>query len=141
MSHPYSITPVDVPHVQTPHRTIHSPIPHPESVRVLEDLRRLEPVCMEGQPPIVWDRAQGATVCVAYGNRWIDLSSGVVVTNAGHGRQEMVDAIVAQAQSHLLTSYCFPNVPRQSNSSTPRIFPPSAKAAPTCPSTAGKALT
>src|SRR5262249_31608520 len=32
--------------------------------------------------------------------------------NAGHGRKEIVDAIVKQAQSPLLHNYCFPNEPR-----------------------------
>ena len=40
---------------------------------------------------------------------WIDWSSGVLITNAGHGRQEIVDAIARQAPSQLLTNYCFPS--------------------------------
>ena len=59
---------------------------------------------MQGQPPIVWDRAQGFQVYDAWGNKWIDWSSGVLIANAGHGRQEIVDAIVNQASSKLLTS-------------------------------------
>ena len=38
-----------------------------------------EPVAMRGQPPIVWDHAEGFQVYDAYGNCWIDWSSGVVV--------------------------------------------------------------
>ena len=64
---------------------------------------------MQGQPPIVWDRAEGFQVHDAWGNRWIDWSSGVLVANAGHGRREMIDAITAQAASGLLHNYCFPS--------------------------------
>ncbi len=64
---------------------------------------------MQGQPPVVWDRAEGFQVFDRYGNCWIDWSSGVLITNAGHGRQEIVDAITKQAASHLLTNYCFPS--------------------------------
>jgi 4-aminobutyrate aminotransferase-like enzyme len=64
---------------------------------------------MRGQPPIVWDRAEGFQVYDAYGNQWIDWSSGVLITNAGHGRREIVEAITKQAQSQLLTNYCFPS--------------------------------
>jgi 4-aminobutyrate aminotransferase-like enzyme len=64
---------------------------------------------MRGQPPIVWDRAEGFQVYDAYGNCWIDWSSGVLITNAGHGRQEISDAIIRQASGKLLTTYCFPN--------------------------------
>ena len=66
---------------------------------------------MEGQPPIVWDRAEGATIYDGHGNRWIDFTSGVLITNAGHGRKPMIDAIT-QTAPRLLTSYCFPHAGR-----------------------------
>jgi len=47
-------------------------------VEALRTLQRYEPVSMTGQPPIVWDRAEGFQVCDAYGNHWLDWSSGVV---------------------------------------------------------------
>ena len=112
MGDAYPITPVDVDPIDTEFRTIKTAIPHPDSVPLLEALRQTEPLCMEGQPPIVWDRAEGATVYDAYGNRWIDLSSGVLITNAGHGRKKMIDAIVDIAQQGLLTTYCFPHTIR-----------------------------
>jgi 4-aminobutyrate aminotransferase / (S)-3-amino-2-methylpropionate transaminase / 5-aminovalerate transaminase len=65
---------------------------------VLERLQQYEPVAMQGQPPILWDRAEGFHVADRYGNRWIDWSSGVLVANAGHGRRELIDAITAQAE-------------------------------------------
>jgi 4-aminobutyrate aminotransferase / (S)-3-amino-2-methylpropionate transaminase / 5-aminovalerate transaminase len=64
---------------------------------------------MRGQPPIVWHRAEGFQVFDAWGNQWIDWSSGVLIANAGHGRQEIVDAIAGQAAARLLTNYCFPS--------------------------------
>jgi 4-aminobutyrate aminotransferase-like enzyme len=67
---------------------------------------------MRGQPPIVWNRAEGFQVYDAWGNQWIDWSSGVLITNAGHGRREIVDAIKRQADSQLLTNYCFPSAIR-----------------------------
>ena len=109
MGKPYPVKPVQVQTIATEHRTITTPIPHPDSLPLLEQLRRSEPVCMEGQPPIVWDRAYGATIHDAYGNRWIDFTSGVLITNAGHGRRTMVDAVARTAQQQLLTTYCFPN--------------------------------
>jgi 4-aminobutyrate aminotransferase/diaminobutyrate-pyruvate transaminase/4-aminobutyrate aminotransferase/(S)-3-amino-2-methylpropionate transaminase len=105
----FGLTPRPVPRVETKFRRIVTPIPAPESIPILEALHRAEPVAMQGQPPIVWDRAEGFQVYDRWGNCWIDWSSGVLVANAGHGRQEIVDAIVAQAQSKLLTNYCFPS--------------------------------
>jgi 4-aminobutyrate aminotransferase-like enzyme len=67
---------------------------------------------MRGQPPVVWDHAEGFQVWDAWGNCWIDWSSGVLITNAGHGRKEIVEAIQKQAGSKLLTTYCFPSTIR-----------------------------
>jgi len=109
MAREYSLTPRSVPRVETKYRRILTDLPSPQSVATLEKLQTFEPIAMRGQPPIVWDRAEGFQVYDASGNCWIDWSSGVLITNAGHGRQEIVDAIVRQAQSKLLTNYCFPS--------------------------------
>lgn len=95
--------------VETPFRRIVTPIPVPESLPLLERLARHEPVAMRGQPPIVWDRAEGFQVFDAWGNCWVDWSSGVLITNAGHGRERIREAVKRQADRKLLTSYCFPS--------------------------------
>ena len=104
-----TITPKRVPQVKTRFRCIQTPIPVPESIPILEQLRRAEPQSMQGQPQVIWDRADGFQVHDAWGNTWIDWSSGVLVANAGHGRPEIVQAIVAEAQKTLLHNYCFPS--------------------------------
>lgn len=98
-----------VPKVETKYRRIVTAIPVPASIPMLEKLRLCEPEAMSGQPPVVWDRAQGVNVYDRWGNMWLDWSSGVLITNAGHGRKEIADAIVQQAQKPLLTNYCFPS--------------------------------
>jgi len=109
MSRDYSLVPRTVARVKTQYRQIVTRLPVPESLPVLRRLQELEPVAMRGQPPVIWDRAEGFQVRDRWGNCWIDWSSGVLITNAGHGRAEIVDAIVRQAQSQLLTNYCFPS--------------------------------
>ena len=105
----YELKPRRVPQVQTPNRRISTEIPVPQSIPILETLRRYEPRSMAGQPLVVWDRAQGSHVYDRWGNMWLDFSCGVLVTNAGHGREEIIQAIVSQAQHGLLTNYCFPS--------------------------------
>jgi 4-aminobutyrate aminotransferase/diaminobutyrate-pyruvate transaminase/4-aminobutyrate aminotransferase/(S)-3-amino-2-methylpropionate transaminase len=112
MSRTFDLTPRAVPRVETAYRRIGTDFPVPESVPLLERLHAVEPVAMQGQPPVVWDHAEGYQVYDRWGNRWVDWSSGVLITNAGHGRQEIVDAIVRQAQSKLLSNYCFPHEKR-----------------------------
>ncbi|MGH9719881.1 MAG: aspartate aminotransferase family protein [Bryobacteraceae bacterium] len=109
MAREFSLVPKSVPPVRTAFRRIATNIPVPESVPILESLHRYEPIAMRGQPPIVWQRGDGFLVHDAYGNQWIDWSSGVLITNAGHGRAEIIEAVSRQAQSGLLTNYCFPS--------------------------------
>ncbi len=104
---PRSVRPVD-----TKFRKIVTPIPAPGSVEILQTLHRFEPVSMTGQPPIVWDRAEGCQVYDRYGNVWLDWSSGVLVTNAGHAAKEVKDAILNQVEKGLLHNYCFPSAER-----------------------------
>ena len=42
-------------------------------------MRVAEPIAMQGQPPVIWDRAEGFQVFDRWGNQWIDWSSGVLV--------------------------------------------------------------
>jgi len=107
MAKEYCLAPKAVPRVETPFRRIVTNLPVPESLAILERLHACEPVAMRGQPPVVWHRAEGFQVYDGWGNQWLDWSSGVLIANAGHGRQEIVDAIIAQASAHLLTNYCF----------------------------------
>ncbi len=105
----YDLTPVNVPKVHTKFRTIQTAIPVPESLPLFERLRASEPRSMSGQPPIVWHQAEGSTISDRWGNRWIDWSSGVLITNAGHGHPEIVKAIREALEQPLLSTYVFPH--------------------------------
>jgi len=112
MGKEFSITPRNVPRVETSYRRIVTPLPHPDSVPTLEKLRKFEPFSMRGQPPVVWDRAEDIFVHDRYGNRWLDWSSGVLVANVGHGAPEIRQAIIDQVNSGLLHNYVFPSEER-----------------------------
>jgi len=112
MGKEFSIIPHPAPHVETKYRRIVSPLPHPDSLTTLETLRQFEPQSMRGQPPVVWDRAEDIFVFDKYGNQWLDWSSGVLVTNAGHGAPAIKRAIIDQVNSGLLHNYCFPSEER-----------------------------
>ena len=94
--------------IKTRWRRIITPIPAPESVGDIEKLRAVEPVSMQGMPPVVWDSAEGFLVCDPYGNQWIDLTSGIVVANAGHSHPHIMKAIRKAVDHKLLFSYAFP---------------------------------
>ncbi len=106
------LTPKNVPFVDTKYRTIQTPFPVPESLPILEMLRRHEPRSMAGQPPVVWDSAEGIQVYDRWGNKWLDWSSGVLVTNAGHNHPKIKQAMLDQINQGMVHCYCFPHVGR-----------------------------
>jgi 4-aminobutyrate aminotransferase/diaminobutyrate-pyruvate transaminase/4-aminobutyrate aminotransferase/(S)-3-amino-2-methylpropionate transaminase len=108
----YDLIPRAVARVETPFRRIVTQFPVPESVPLLERLHAAEPIAMQGQPPVIWDRAEGFSIYDRWGNRWIDWSSGVLITNAGHNARRIANAIRAQVDHGLLTTYCFPSEAR-----------------------------
>jgi len=105
----FELIPRKVPHVHSKHRRIVTEIPVPESIPILERLRQYEPISMSGQPLVVWDRAEGIQVFDRWGNMWLDWSSGVLVTNAGHSHPQICQAIVDQVRHGLTHNYCFPS--------------------------------
>jgi 4-aminobutyrate aminotransferase-like enzyme len=63
---------------------------------------------MGGQPPILWDRGEGARIFDRFGNCWLDFSAGVLVTSSGHGHPKIKAAIAGIAQHGMYHAYCFP---------------------------------
>lgn len=105
----FDLTPRKVPSVCTKYRRIVTEIPVPESIPILTRLRQHEPQSMGGQPLVLWDRAEGIHVYDRWGNMWLDWSSGVLVTNAGHGHPKIRQAILDQVNHGLIHNYCFPS--------------------------------
>src|SRR5437588_6423818 len=103
-----ALVPVAAEPVETKYRRIRTAIPVPESVELLQRLRQVEPKSMQGMPPVLWDQAQGFQVRDPYGNQWIDLTSGIIVANAGHAHPRIVRAIHDQLDAQLLFTYAFP---------------------------------
>jgi 4-aminobutyrate aminotransferase-like enzyme len=108
----YDLTPVAVPAVETKYRTIRTALPAPESLPILQELHASEPRSMQGQPPVVWHRAEGSVVADPWGNRWIDWSSGVLITNIGHGHPAVKAALAETLEQGLLATYVFSHAKR-----------------------------
>lgn len=103
----YSLTPREVPLVQSAHRRIVTKLPVPESIPVFERLERFEPSSMQGQPPILVDRAEGCHVYDRWGNMWLDWSSGVLISNIGNSSPVIVEALREMLARPLLSTYVF----------------------------------
>lgn len=66
-----------------------------------------EPTRARGHSEIVWDHALGSEVWDTEGKKYIDFTSGVLVTNIGHAHPEVAAAVAAQA-ARLTNCYDFP---------------------------------
>jgi len=103
----FSHKPVPVPSVKTEYRVIQTKMPVPESVPMLDMLYSNESHSMHGQLPIIWDRAEGYQVYDKWGNKWLDFSSTIFVTNAGHGNPRITAAMKKIINKPLLHTYTF----------------------------------
>src|SRR3989344_7709706 len=105
--HGFTHIPQAVPPVATKFRRIITSLPVPESLPLLERLYATESHSMHGQLPVVWDRAEGFQVFDAWGNCWLDFTSTIFVTNAGHGHPRIVAALRRVLDKPLLHTYTF----------------------------------
>ena len=99
--------PKEVKQIHTAERTICTKIPVPESMEIIERSLKYEPWSMNHQLYAVWDHATDYHIYDKWGNKWIDLSSGIFVTNTGHGNPEMVKALERMIQKPMLNSYYY----------------------------------
>ena len=77
-----------------------TPVPGPESRRLARELAVVESpnvTYLSERFPIFWERAEGAAVWDADGNRFLDLTSGFGVAGLGYGAPELVGALRGQA--------------------------------------------
>ena len=90
---------------------VKGPLPGPKSRKMLEKWHKYEADVVGYQAQLVWDTAKGCVVTDVDGNRYIDWTSGVLVTNVGHCHPHLV-AAARKATERLLNNYECPNVER-----------------------------
>jgi len=88
---------LDVPYIATS-------LPGPRAARVLAAERRWGSPSYSQGMPLVWDHAADCVITDVDGNRFIDLTAGIVVANAGHSHPKVVRAIQEQS-ARLITCY------------------------------------
>ena len=75
-------------------------VPGPRSIELTRRLGEVESrnvTCVEPAPPIFWERARGSNVWDVDGNRYVDLTAGFGVANAGHAHPRVVRAMAEQS--------------------------------------------
>jgi 4-aminobutyrate aminotransferase-like enzyme len=86
-------------------------IPGPKSAALLAKWKQYEAETTGYQAQVVWDSGRGVVVTDVDGNRFIDWTSGVLVTNLGHAHPKLV-AAVQNAAAKLINNYECPTEAR-----------------------------
>ncbi len=109
----YDLKSQNVDAVCTKHRKICTPIPHPDSIKLINELREVESDSMHDQLPLVWDSAKDYQIFDGHGNCFIDLTSTIFVANVGHSHPKVLEAIQKCCQKPLINNYYYPSFERK----------------------------
>ena len=103
----FTHTPIKVESVSSKYRNIQTLLPVPESIPLLNRMYQVEAQAMHGQYPMIWNRASDFQVYDNWGNVWIDFTSTIFVTNAGHGNKRILDELQKVIDKPLLHTYTY----------------------------------
>jgi len=104
----FNLVPRKVATISTKHRTINTMIPVPESLELINKIKRYESTNAVEQLPVVWDSAKNHQIFDEWGNAWIDFTSTIFVANSGHANATIVKRITECINKPLLHSYYYP---------------------------------
>jgi len=103
----FSREPKTVALVETKYRKIATQIPAPGTKEIIARLEKTESRSMQGQFPIIWDKAEDFSVYDIAGNKWIDFTSTIFVANVGHGNKRVSAAIKEVLDKPLVSTYAY----------------------------------
>jgi 4-aminobutyrate aminotransferase-like enzyme len=103
----FSREPKTVALVETKYRKIATQIPAPGTKEIVARLEKTESRSMQGQFPIIWDKAEDFSVYDIAGNKWIDFTSTIFVANIGHGNKRVRAAIKEVLDKPLVSTYAY----------------------------------
>ena len=108
----FNINPVKVEKISTKNRKIHTSIPAPGTKQKLDYLQSIESRSMQGQLPILWDKASNFNVFDFKGNKWIDFTSTIFVANIGHSNKQLIKNIKKLFNKNPISTYAYANKQR-----------------------------
>lgn len=99
--------------IKTQNRLIKTRIPAPGTNKILKSLEKNESRSMQGQMPIVWSKADGHSLFDIAGNKFIDFTSTIFVSNIGHSNKNLIKNLKKTLDKKLLHSYAYLNDNRE----------------------------
>ena len=88
-----------------PDISITTPIPGPRSAEILARKKAAVPDAVGITLPVFIDHAQGAVLTDVDGNSFIDLGSGIAVSNVGNANPQVVEAVQRQVAAFTHTAF------------------------------------
>lgn len=98
--------------IKTKNISIKTFIPAPGTIPLLKKLSKVESRSMHGQIPIAWSKAKNFNIYDIVGNKFIDFTSTIFVTNTGHSNHRVKKYISKALNSNFIHSYAYINMIR-----------------------------
>ena len=99
--------------IRTKNIRILTKIPAPGTNQLFKKLSKVESRSMHGQLPIAWSKAKNYNIYDIAGNKFIDFTSTIFVTNVGHSNNRIKKYLNRAINSNLIHSYAYINKIRQ----------------------------
>tara|TARA_Y100000768_G_scaffold387719_1_gene379989 strand:+ start:894 stop:2255 length:1362 start_codon:yes stop_codon:yes gene_type:complete len=109
----FNLKPRSVKKINTKNRVIKTKIPVPQSIKIINELKTFETENAREQLPVIWDKAKESFIYDPYGNKWIDFTSSIFVTNSGHGNSNIIVNLKKILKKPLLHTYYYPTLIRR----------------------------
>ncbi len=104
---------MNIKKIKTKNRRIFTKIPAPGTKNLINNLSKIESRSMHGQLPIAWDKAINYNIYDIAGNKFIDFTSTIFVTNIGHANPRLVKYLQNAISKKLIHSYAYINTIRE----------------------------
>jgi 4-aminobutyrate aminotransferase/(S)-3-amino-2-methylpropionate transaminase len=95
--------------IKTKNRLIRTKIPAPGTDKIISSISKHESRSMHGQLPIIWKSARNFNIFDNAGNKFIDFTSTIFVTNIGHSNQKLKKKLIKLLNGNLMHSYAYAN--------------------------------
>tara|TARA_A100001015_G_C15041622_1_gene740069 strand:- start:2614 stop:3957 length:1344 start_codon:yes stop_codon:yes gene_type:complete len=99
--------------IKTKNRHIFTKIPAPGTKKLIKKISKIESRSMHGQVPIAWNKAKNFNIYDIAGNKFIDFTSTIFVTNIGHSNPKLLKYLNKAINGKLIHSYAYINKIRE----------------------------
>ena len=100
-------------YIKTRNRLIKTKIPAPGTGNLVKKLSKIESRSMHGQVPIAWEKAENFNIYDIAGNKFIDFTSTIFVTNIGHANPRLLRYLSRAIKKKFIHSYAYINRVRE----------------------------